>query len=81
MTRLKKLECLGGPVDGARVEDSDSCWFCIRARKSPYDEHYYKRVEIVDEKTRRSVVVWHYHGPDPELDGVPFLKPHRRKFR
>lgn len=77
----KTIECLGGPLDGSRVPDSDERWFCVRSISRPREEHFYKRVKIIDFTADKSVMVWHYHGPDPECRGVPLLRPHRRKFK
>lgn len=78
---MKKLECLGGPLCGSKVPDTHELWMAIAAVKDPSDQHYYKRVKLIDIASDRSVLVWHYHGTDPRKPGVPLIKPHPRKFK
>lgn len=78
---MKTLECFGGPLCGTKVPDTHELWMAIASRKNLSDQHYYKRVKLIDFIRNKSLMVWHYHGPTPDGPGVPLIRPHPRKFR
>lgn len=78
---MKTLECMGGPLCGSKAPDTKELWLGIQSVENPSDQHYYKRVKMVDVLRNKSVLVWHYHGVDPDGPGVPILRPASRKFR
>lgn len=81
MATSRFIECLGGPLCGSQVPDSNELWMAIANVNDPSEQHYYKRLKMVDVLRGRSVLVWHYHGHSPEGPGVPLLRPHPRKFK
>lgn len=79
--RVKTLECFGGPLCGSKVPDTDELWFVIQRVTNPSEQHYYKRVKMIDFAEGKSLLAWHYHGIDPDRPGLPLIKPHPRKFK
>ena len=78
---MRLLECFGGPLCGSKVPDTKELWMAIASVQDHSDQHYYKRVKMVDIYGGKSLLAWHYHGPDPSSPGLPLIKPHPRKFR
>lgn len=78
---MRELECFGGPLCGSYAPDEDFLWMCVQHTQHRGEQHYYKRVKMVDYRRGKSLLVWHYHGPDPELPGVPMIRPNPKKFR
>ncbi len=78
---MRTLECFGGPLCGSQVPDTNELWLGIQSVKNPGEQHFYKRIKMIDFIRNKSLMIWHYHGPDPERPGVPMIKPHPRKFR
>ena len=78
---MRKLECLGGPLCGSKVEDTYELWFGIQSVDDDAERHFYKRVKIIDMLTNKSCLVWHYHGNDPNKEGVPLIRPSSKRFR
>lgn len=79
--KSRKLECFGGPLCGSMVPDTKELWLGIHNVQNPDEEHYYKRVKMIDFLRGKSLLIWHYHGQDPDGPGVPMLRPSRKKFR
>lgn len=77
----RELECFGGPLCGSMVRDTKELWLGIQSVNCPDEQHYYKRVKMVDYLRGKSLLIWHYHGPDPSKPGVPMIRPSHRKFR
>ena len=75
------LECLGGPLCGTKVPDYKELWLTIQSVENEEEQHFYKRIKMISLFRQKSVLVWHYHGTDPDMPGVPILRPHPRKFR
>ena len=80
MARLE-LECFGGPLCGSRVPDTDQLWMCVQHTKLKDEQHFYKRIKMIDSLRCKSLLIWHYHGTDPEGPGVPMIRPSHKKFR
>lgn len=77
----RELECFGGPLCGSMVPDTHELWLGMVSVKDERDTHYYKRVKMVDVLTGKSLLLWHYHGPDPLKPGMGPIRPAARKFR
>lgn len=78
--RRRRLECFGGPVDGAYAMDNDGPWMVIASREDDEEVHYYRRVCVVG-PYGKSLDLWHYWGRDPEKPSLPLLRPAKRKLR
>lgn len=76
-----KLECFGGPLCGSYAPDSMCLWFCCASRSRPGERHYYKQIKCVDCRTSKSLLIWHYHGMDPDGPGMKPIRPASRKFK
>lgn len=81
MERSRTLECFGGPLCGSKVPDTHQLWLCIARHSDMQEQYFYKRVKMLDLMRGKSLMVWHYHGRDPEKPGVPMIRPAMRKFR
>lgn len=79
--QMRELECFGGPLCGSMVRDTKELWMAIASVRDPKDQHFYKRVKMVDYLRGKSLLIWHYHGKDPGKPGVPMIRPSHRKFR
>ena len=77
----RELECFGGPLCGSFVPDANELWLCVQHTKRKEEQHFYKRVKMVDVLHGKSLLIWHYHGPDPDKPGVPMIRPSKKKFR
>lgn len=82
--RVKRCECLGGPLDG-RVMKVDGPVMFVEMDGDDR-RHFYRlcRCSLWDEREpeeMRWATYYHYIGDRMTNDAVPKLVPHRRMFR
>lgn len=80
--RVRRYECLGGPLCGKRIEDGlgTGGLFCADEEGIP---HFYRLIRVARNDYSAAAVFFHYFGSSPTRarDAAPTLVPHDRLFK